>query len=227
MRINIMLIALLFLAILFSSTSKSLRDFGVFASVPGADEKEEERIRVDLNLLKAQRDNVRVEISTHNLGGSPIWIMTNPKRSDSSRGFYVGVSETDQTLLELSARLYYGPNNYDLSKNSAGVTLALLRPNQKRVVKYNIKFPMEETMPPYGDTPMRKLFDLDQIKYVRSCVGTLPDNQSVREAGKRKYSPYHVNGLEQVDIPPMKNVYLFQAQKVVCSPKVELQNVRK
>jgi len=206
---------------------KPLDDFGTFASALGADVKEEKGISVELKLLKAQRDIIRVEISTYNLGGSPIWIMTNPKRSDSSRGFYIGVSDTDQTLLELSAQLYYGPNNYDLSKNSAGIILTLLRPTQRRVVKYNIKFPVEETMPPYGDTSRRKLFDLDQIKYVRSCIGTLPDNQSVREAGKRKYSPYHVNGLEQVDIPPMKNVYLFQAQKVVCSPKVELQNVRK
>ena len=223
MRFNILLGTLIFSAILFSSKPRLLADIGGSVSVLGSNVNEGEGIRVELKLLKAQRDSIKLEVGIHNVGGSPMWIMTGPIRSDGSKGFYLGISETDQALLELSAKLYYGPIHYDLRTNSAGVKLISLGPGQKKSTTYSIKFPLKETMPPYGDKFERRIIDLTHLKYIRACIGTFTDSNGIREVGKRKYSPYHVNGLESIEIAPQKNAYLFEAQKIVCSTKMELQ----
>jgi len=121
MKFRILLSALLFPAILFLSEPRLLDGFWALAPVPAPYVKEAEEVRIELKLLKEQRDNIQ-----------------------------------------------------------------------------------KETMPPYRDTPQRRMFALDQIKYVRSCVGTLPDNQSIREMGSRKYSPYHVNGFAKSRHHPSK-----------------------
>lgn len=210
-----------FLLLLILLTGKLLIVRGPFNSQTIHEVFDVKSVVIEITRLEKGLNILKGEFSVENNEKFPVWVMSDPIRANGVTGFYVSLAEEDSSTLEIISKVYYGPTHYDLSVNYSGVTLALLGAMQQKKMDFSIKGPVEETMPPYGNKPDRKIIEISQMAYVRTCVGIVPDNQSVREMAKRKYSTYQVNGLEQVEIG-RRQLRLFEAQKLICSTKMRL-----
>jgi hypothetical protein len=191
-------------------------------SLSGGENSKVSDVHVTLRVLEARSQSLRLELKVHNAGEQPVFVMTDPTRSDGSRGIYVSVDKDDPTVLEINIRLYPRPT-YFLYSNAARVRLERIEPNSSYAERYSMNIPTEETMPPYGESLGRNRIDHKVIRSIKATVGILPDEAGIRDLIKRKAAGPFVNGLEEVIKGSFEGKRLIALQELFSSPSIKLK----
>jgi hypothetical protein len=181
----------------------------------------DDHARVELSLRRLRMSEVGCELTVHNVGQKSFFIMTAPQRSDATMGPYFGLNSTDSSTLEINIKIY-PPSPYDLVSNHAAVKLLLLEPRASHTEKFTIRFPLLETMPPYGKHPTRQIIRLSETKHFQAFIGILPDEEGITNLLHRKPAGPFIHGLEQIKIGAFKDKHLIELQTVVFSSRVSL-----
>lgn len=180
-------------------------------------------LEVRLQVVQLRRERWEFELSAHNPGSEPVFIMTAPIRSNGSRGSYFVLDPQDPSLLNISVRLY-PPPNYCIYSNQTQVTLKQLDPGSTHVEQITLAFPAKETSPPYK-SPEFETLDTGKIRAVRAAVGLLPDDEGIRDFLRRKQSrgiEPNAGGLELVQKGPHKGKSLYELQEILWTPTLKL-----
>ena len=179
-------------------------------------------IKVALKLLQSRSDGWEFELAVSNEGKLAVYLMTDPTQTDGTKGPYLYLDEDDSSTLKISSRVYPPPCFFDLYKNAAGVKLMRLEASSNHVERFSVKFPLRETMPPYGISPERKQIDPGSIEYIVASIGILPDEEGIKELLQKKPAGPFVNGLERVNSGAFKGKYLIETQIIVRSNIIKL-----
>jgi hypothetical protein len=182
---------------------------------------EMEKIEVKLELLQATADRWDFKVTVQNTGNQSVFVMTNPDQANGTKGWYVSLDEKNHSILEISSRVYPHPP-YFLMHNGSGVMLKQLSPKEAHSEQVSIKFPIKETMPPYGTEVERMAIDHKSIKFARAVVGLAQDEEGIREVFEHKVVPGSVTGFEQITKGSFKGKRLIDLQTVAFSEMLNL-----
>ena len=180
-------------------------------------------IEVRVQILQRLHDRWEFELSAHNPGSEPVFIMTAPMRSNGSRGGYFELDPQDPSILNISVRLF-PPPEYCIYSNQTQVILKQLDPGATHVEQITLAFPAKETSPPYKGVEFERL-DTGKIRAVRAAVGILPDDEGVRDYLLRKQGrglEPNAHGLELVHKGPHKGKSLREVQEIVWTQTLKL-----
>jgi len=180
-------------------------------------------IEVRVQLLQRLHERWEFELSAHNPGSEPVFIMTAPMRSNGSTGGYFALDPQDPSILNISVRLY-PPPNYCIYSNRTQVILKQLDPGSTHVEQITLAFPAKETSPPYK-FPEFETLDRGKIRAVRAAVGLLPDDEGIRDFLRRKQGigiEPNAGGLELVRKGPHQGKSLYEVQEIVWTPTLKL-----
>ena len=180
-------------------------------------------VEVRLQIVQLLRERWEFELSAHNLGSEPVFIMTAPIMSNGSRGSYFVLDPEDPSILNISVRLH-PPPNYCIYSNRTQLTLKQLAPGATHVEQITLAFPAKETSPPYK-SPEFETLDRGKIRSVRAAVGLLPDDEGIRDFLRRKQGrgiEPNASGLELVQEGPHKGKSLYEIQEILCTPTLKL-----
>jgi hypothetical protein len=178
-------------------------------------------IDVGLRVLKRTGSYWEFELTIQNKADHSVYVMINPSRADDSNGHFITLDKKDSSILEISSHVYPLPP-YFLITNSTSVELKQMAPMTSYTEAIIVKLPMQESMPPYGDTPKRISIDANNIKQVRAAIGILPDEDGVRDLLKRKPMGPFVNGREEMMKGSFKGKRLIDLQTVIYSEMLKL-----
>lgn len=180
-------------------------------------------IEVRVRILQRLNERWEFELSVHNPGSEPVFIMTAPMRSNGSRGSYFALDPQDPSILNISVRLY-PPPNYCIYSNLTQVTLKQLDPGSTHLEHITLTFPAKETSPPYK-SPEFETLDRGKIRAVRAAVGLLPDDEGTRDFLLRKQGrgiEPDAGGHELVQKGPHKGKSLYEVQEILWTPTLKL-----
>lgn len=180
-------------------------------------------IEVRLQLLQRLQERWEFEVSTHNAGTEPVFIMTAPVRSNGSRGAYFALDPQDPSILNISVRLY-PPPDYCIYSNQTHVILKQLDPGSTHVEQITLAFPAKETSPPYK-FPEHETIDRGRIRAVRAAVGILSDDEGIRDFVRRKQArgmEPNAHGLNLVQKGPHQGKSLYEVQEIVWTATLKL-----
>lgn len=165
-------------------------------------------------------DKWEFEFTTQNSGSNPVFILTEPMRSNGSKGAYFTLDPQDPSILEIGI-LLYRPPDYSIYSNQTRVSLKLLNPGVKYIELITVMFPARETSPPYKGLEYEKL-DRSKLLGARAALGILPDDEGIRDFLRRKegIGPY-AGGLELIDRGALSGKSLYEAQEVIHSPTIK------
>jgi hypothetical protein len=180
-------------------------------------------IEVRLQIVQLLNERCEFELSAHNSGSEPVFIMTAPVRSNGSKGSYFALDPQDPSRLDISVHLY-PPPNYSIYSNQTGVALKRLDPGSTHLEQITIAFPAKETSPPYKGVEFER-FDRTKFRGVRAAVGVLPDDEGIRDFLRRKQGRGigpNAGGMELVQKGPHKGKSLYEVQEIVWTPTLKL-----
>ena len=200
--------------ILMSQSQKETKD-----SSPQKIDGEPRKVEVFVRGLQKYSDRWEIEFEIRNDSKSPVFLATEPMRSNAELGPYVGIGETDK-ILEISVCFFDRPD-YFLSRDEANVKLRKLEPDTSHIEKYVLPLPLRETIPPYQarvtDTP--RPIDASKIETVKIRVGVLPDDEGIRDLLAPKASkPYFdgfLDGGEIIEKGRSKGKMLLETQSIL------------
>ena len=160
------------------------------------------------------------ELTTQNSGSNAIFILTEPMRSNGSKGSYFTLDPQDPSILEIGIQLYPSPD-YSIYSNRTRVSLRRLDPGASHVELITVSFPARETSPPYKGVEYGQL-DRSKLRGARATLGILPDDEGIRDFLRRKegIGPY-AGGLELIMTGPLRGKSLYEAQEVIHSPTIK------
>lgn len=183
---------------------------------------DQQDLEVKIINLNSSPDWIQGEVVYRNRGNLSMWIMTEPYQANGTlEPFYLAFDESQLTM-ELFIAVEFGPVDYCIYRNQARVRMALLQPGEGKRISFKYYFPLAKTMPPYRHSTERATFSLKKLKYVRACIGAIPDSKAVRQAAKQKYIPYVISGFESIKTSYRRKVYFFELQKMYYSPQYHL-----
>jgi hypothetical protein len=177
------------------------------------------RIEVRVQILQRLNERWEFELSAHNSGSEPVFIMTAPMRSNGSKGGYFALDPQDPSILDISVRLY-PPPDYCIYSNQTQVVLKQLDPGSTHVERITLAFPAKETSPPYKGVEF-ETFDRARIRAVRAAVGLLPNDEGIRDFLRRKQArgiEPNAGGLELIQKGPHQGKSLYEVQEIVWTP---------
>jgi hypothetical protein len=216
MALELLLIIVALISIEFSSNNAQAMHSGPSGGSSMTEIGAIKGIDVELKAVKTTPSHWELELTMRNNADYSINVMINPARTDGSNGPYITLNKEGGSILEISSHLY-PPPPYFLYTNKAGVELKLLLPKTSYTEALIIKFPRQETMPPYRDKLERIEINADNIKNVRAAVGILPDEDGVRDLLKHKPIGPFVYGREEIMKGSFKGKRLIDLQTIVYS----------
>ena len=172
-------------------------------------------VRVKVTATSQGGNALQVEVETTNSGSVPVYVMTDPQRSDRSRGFYIEESHTDQSLIFCTAQLY-PPASFNMYFNATHVHLLLLKPGESHLEKIGIPLPVRTTEPPFAERPGTRQLTVP-IKRVGAVIGVLAQTEELDRLLSRKVGHDSITGLERV-----RGRSLYQFQQLVRSSPIEI-----
>lgn len=181
-------------------------------------------VSAQLRVLRMAPAGWEFELVVRNDGKLTVYVMTDPVRSEGSKGPYLSTDPLDPSVLDLGVRVYPRPPNC-IYVNHAGVTLERLEPGASRLQRFTVPPPVEETMPPYlTDRFEPRPISTGNLKYARAFIGVLPDEEGVRDYLRRKegIGPY-ARGDERLEAGSFKGKHIINLQTLVSSGKIELK----
>lgn len=162
-------------------------------------------------------DRWEIELEIHNDSQHTVFVLTDPIQADGKRGPYIGFDEADSSILNLSVRLYEGPN-YLLFSNATGVKLTSLAPQTSRIETYALALPLHSTIPPYRERLAQseaRLIAHTKLKALKVSIGILPDDEGVRDLLRRKtFGPFATGG-ELIAKGQFKGEALMDVQTII------------
>ena len=176
-------------------------------------------VRVKVTATDVGGKALQLEVTTTNSGSSPIYIMTDPQRSDRSRGFYIDEDRDDPSVIFCTAQLY-PPAPFNMYFNGTHVHLVLLKPGESHLEKVSVALPVRSTEPPFAASPGTHQLTA-QTKRVGAAIGVLPHTDELDRLLARKMEHDSITGLESVGGRP-----LYQLQQVVRAAPVEIQHLQ-
>ncbi|HJT27271.1 MAG TPA: hypothetical protein VJ784_07685 [Pyrinomonadaceae bacterium] len=189
------------------------------SSVPQTEAKTS-AVSVNLRLIRMLPEKLEFELTAQNSGNNAVFILTDPMRSNGSKGSYFTLDPQDPSILEICIQLYPSPN-YSIYSNRTRVSLRRLNPGGTHVELITVSFPARETSPPYKGVEYGQL-DRSKLRGARATVGILRDDEGVRDFLRRKegIGPY-AGGLELITIGPLRGKSLYEAQEIIHSPTIK------
>lgn len=181
-----------------------------------------EGVELTLHLLRASDAKWEFELTVHNSSVKSVFVMAEPVRSNGSRGAYLSIDTTDQSVLVIGVLLYSLPD-YSIYSNHAGVALKRLEPNGNYNQVLSVTFPSRETSPPYKDPLEFKMIAQPKVRFARAVLGVLPDEEGVQGFLDRKerIGPY-ADGVEMMESGAYKGKRLIEIQSLALSPKIKV-----
>jgi hypothetical protein len=173
-------------------------------------------VRVKVKATSQNRNALLLEVATTNSGSFPVYIMTDPQRSDRSRGFYVEESQNDPSLISCAARLY-PPPPFNMYFNATHVRLLLLKPGASQLEKISVPLPVRTTEPPFAASPGTRQLTAP-LKRVEAVIGVLPQTEELNRLLVQKVGHDLITGLETIGDSP-----LYQLQVLVHSATIEIE----
>lgn len=185
-----------------------------------SDDKATGGVEIKVRLVRKLSEMWEFEVSAHNSGSEDVFIVTEPVRSNGSRGGYFSLDPQDPSILDIGI-LLYPPPGYSIYSNQTRLTLKRLNPGATHLEQLIVSFPARETSPPYKGLEFEAL-DNAKLRGVRAAIGILPDDEGIRHFLNRKQGigPY-VAGIELVESGPHKGKSLYEVQTIVRTPTVE------
>lgn len=226
-----MLIKLLMTGLLFSATGASgvknvprYQPSSNDCSTRGEERGAADSVEANIRLLEVRPDGWEVELTVRNSGDTVVFVMTNPIRSDGSEAPYIENDGNDPSTLVVSVRVY-PPPRHTVYSDYSGVKLERLPPNTVHTEKFFIGLPAEETMPPYLTTPTPRQINLEKIKRIKAAIGFLDEDDGVRDLVQHKRdASTHTYGLERLEKGVSSGKQIYELQKIIYSPSVELRS---
>jgi hypothetical protein len=161
------------------------------AQKPTADPQQEEpNVKIEAHVKEHAAGVVSLEVEWTNLGKSAVYFVTDPRRSDKSKGPYIFADSADSSLL-ICAFQFYGPNPFGPFVEHQGARLNRLEAGQSHAELIRLSFPLRGTDPPFvwGDP---KVLWAPPISRVRVDVAILPASASLVELTTQKPEPHDV-----------------------------------
>lgn len=180
-----------------------------------------DQVKVDLRLLKAVPDKWEFEMTIQNVGSRTVFVMTGPTRVNGVKGPYLSLADNQSATLEIGIQVY-PPPPYFFIANKAGVSLLELPAGASHKEVFSISVPIPETVPRYGETPVRGKIDPKQLQFITASVGILPDDEGVRDLLARKPFGSFVNGVEELTKGASKGKRLIDLQTIYRSPSISV-----
>jgi hypothetical protein len=173
-------------------------------------------VRVIVRATSQTSNALELEVVTTNSGAAPVYIMTDPQRSDRSRGPYIEESPSNPSLIFCTAQLY-SPATFNMYFNGTQIHLLLLKPGESHREKFSIPLPVRTTEPPFAASPgIRQL--TSHVKHVEVVVGLLSQTDELDRLLARKVGHNSITGLEMVGARS-----LYQSQQLARSAPIEIE----
>jgi hypothetical protein len=184
-------------------------------------DKSSSGIEVRLRPIRLLPEQWEFELSTYNSGSQAVFIMTEPVRSNGTKGSYFTLDPQDPAILNVSVQLY-GIPDYSIYSNQTRVKLKRLEPGGKHLEQITVSFPAKETSPPYKGLEFEKI-DRSKVREVRAVIGILLDEEGIQDflRSKEGIGPY-ARGTELVDKGPLKGKSLYEVQQIIRTPTIKL-----
>jgi hypothetical protein len=172
-------------------------------------------ISITLRIVERTPKTLQFYLQVRNSGDHSVLMVSEPVRTDGSKGMYLSLSRDDSSLLEISSQIF-PPPNYDIVVPKHRVTYRMLAPGLAYEEEILLQAPLNETEPPWREMLTPRDIDLTKIQYLELRVGVLPDEPEVRQAIERSST-----GLEIVKSGPRKSQPLFAIQSVLSSKRIK------
>ena len=172
-------------------------------------------VRVKVAATSRTANALQLEVTITNSRPSSVYIMTDPQRSDRSRGFYIEESQGDPSLIFCTAQLY-PPAPFNMYFNGTHVHLLLLKPGESHLEKISVSLPVRTTEPPFAASPGTRQLT-GPVKHVEAAIGVLPQTEELDQFLARKTGHDSITGLEMLG-----GRSLYQSQQVVRSAPIEI-----
>jgi hypothetical protein len=175
---------------------------------------------VTLVAISSTGSAIRMKATVQNPGATSLLIATAPKRSNGSTGPYFELQ--DSKILLVSYRLFELPQ-YDLYANHVGVEFSRIQPRSELVQEFELRFPIQETIPPYHDLRNQRYVQRQEVKAVNIVFGVLPDDEGIRAVLSKKYLPYWTAGQDVIRDGRYRGKTLWETQSCLKSAEASLE----
>lgn len=186
-------------------------------------------VNATIRLTKYLSTRWEFELEVRNSGNHSVFVMSDPVRMDNSRGVYLTINKENSAILEMSLKLFPRPKYLPLTFATC-VTLKRLAPNEIYKETIILYIPLQQTDPPYEDTPNSSLrgkqfIDIGKIGYVKAEIGILPDEEGIQDFMKHKegVGPF-AYGLEKVEKGIFKGKNLLELQTTIYTDVIHLSD---
>lgn len=217
---------LLFLQVFLLSSSLWVRDeshsktVGTDLRKPKAIMKSNQ-VRATLKIVRSSSEGLELDLTAVNLGPAPVFVMTDPTRSDDSSGPYINATSGNVTLQV--GIILYPPSATKFEINYTGVKLKSLQPMEELTQRLTLHYPIVETEPPYRETPSTAVINFEKVKRVQGAIGILEDEPGLRDFLDHKRSAPFVSGSEAIAFGRFKGRRLFELQSIVYTEEISLR----
>lgn len=178
-------------------------------------------VKTSLCLLRMLPDRWEFELNAQNTGSQSVFIMTEPVRSNGSKGSYLTLNQSDPSILEIGIQLYPSPS-YSLYSNQTHVRLKRLEPGGQYIEQLIVPFPSQETSPPYKGLE-HEMIDKSKVRSARAAIGILPDEEGIQDILRRKEGiGVYAGGLEIIERGSFKGKQLYEVQAIIRTPAIKL-----
>jgi hypothetical protein len=178
-------------------------------------------VEVRARIESASEAQLILKVGVRNVGGLPVYLVTDPKRVDRSKGPYIDTSKADSSTLICSLQLY-PPDPFEAYVNGTGVHLTRLAPGESHEETLRLTWPIRTTAPPFSDYPQKRVVPAQSIKRIEVRVGVLPESLSLLNLISRKPPPHdEFTGLERITVG-LAERSLYEIQEIFSSNVVEI-----
>ena len=139
-------------------------------------------LEIQAKTANASETQVVLEVGARNVGTSPVYIATDPRRLDRSKGPYIDTDSADPAMLICILQLY-PPDPFEAYVNGTGVHLMRLAPGALHEETVKLTWPMRTTAPPFSDIPGTgaRVIRAQSIKRIEVRIGVLPAFSSLMD----------------------------------------------
>lgn len=201
--------------------------FGMSGQISAQTPVANEGILITGNIIKLDKNELNLEFVLENKSKESIYVSTNPVRLSGAKGYYLSLENDDDSILEISCRVF-PPPLYSVYRNNTRVELKELKPDEEMKESIFLKSPVMETNPPFENPAYKRKIAFEQLKNIRLVIGYFIKEEGIVDILNAKaFGPY-VTGWYPVFSGKYKGKTLREAQNLVSifmpAPNVELSS---
>src|SRR5271157_380421 len=135
---------------------------------------------IQVKIESISEAQVILKVGARNVGTSPVYIVTDTRRVNRSKGPYLDTDSFDPAKLICSFQ-FYPPNPFESFVNGTSVHLTQLAVGESHEETLKLSWPMRTTLPPFSDIPQTRVINAKSIKLIEVRIGVLPVSSSLLE----------------------------------------------